>query len=114
MRVSNLSTHTKVIRMISLIISFAIAMVLATVLHGGARKFVRDRLRYVDAVQKGFVPFIAGGAALVAVIPFTVMPVIGMFVGIGTALTAGLAVGSGVAAGVRDIKSGAAPLIRNY
>jgi N6-L-threonylcarbamoyladenine synthase len=76
--------------MISLIISFAIAMILATVLHGGARRFVRDRLRYVDAVQKGFVPFIAGGAVLVAFWPLAaVLP----FVGLGTALTAGLAVG---------------------
>lgn len=97
--------------MISLVISFAIAMVLATVLHGGARKFVRDRLRYVDAVQKGFVPFVAGAAVLLVGIPVAgLLP----FVGIGTALTAGLAVGSGVAAGVRDIKSGAAPLIQNY
>ena len=97
--------------MFSIVISFAIAMVLATVLHGGARKFVRDRLRYVDSVQKGFVPFIAGAAALIVMIPVAgLLP----FVGIGTALTAGLAVGSGVAAGVRDIKTGVSPIIRNY
>ncbi len=96
--------------MISVIISFAVAFALAMVLHGTARKFVRDRLRYVDAIQKGFVPFIAGGAALMAVLPFTALPIIGL----GTALTVGLAVGSGVAAGVRDIKSGVAPLIKNY
>ncbi len=96
--------------MISLLISFAIAMVLATVLHSGVRKFVRNRLRYVDAVQKGFVPFIAGGAVLIAVMPLAaLLP----FVGIGTALTAGLAVGSGVAAGVRDIRTGVSPLISN-
>jgi hypothetical protein len=34
-------------------------------------------------------------------------------VGLGTAITAGLAVGSGVAAGVRDIRSGASPIIYN-
>ena len=96
--------------MISLIISFAVAVALAMVLHGTARRFVRDRLRYVDSVQKGFVPFIAGGAAIIAVLPFMALPIIG----IGTALTVGLAVGSGVAAGVRDIRSGAAPLIKNY
>lgn len=94
--------------MFSLIISFAIAMVLATVLHSGVRKFVRNRLRYVDSVQKGFVPFIAGFAALIACMPVAaVLP----FVGIGTALTVGLAVGSGVAAGVRDIRTGVSPLI---
>ena len=93
---------------ISVVISFAIAIALATVLHSGVRKFVRNRLRYVDSVQKGFVPFIAGGVALVAVMPVAaVLP----FVGIGTALTVGLAVGSGVAAGVRDIRTGVSPLI---
>ncbi|MBC8089435.1 MAG: hypothetical protein H7Z40_19395 [Phycisphaerae bacterium] len=96
--------------MITVILSFAVAVALATVLHGTARKFVRDRLRYVDSVQKGFVPFIAGGAALMVVLPFTALPIIGL----GTALTVGLAVGSGVAAGVRDIRSGVAPLIKNY
>lgn len=96
--------------MITLVISFAIAMVLATVLHSGARRFVRDRLRYVDAVQKGLAPFAAGLAAMVVMLPVAaVLP----FVGIGTALTAGFAVGTGVAAGVRDIKSGVAPLISN-
>lgn len=97
--------------MFSLIISFAIAVALATFVHGGARRFVRDRLRYVDSVQKGFVPFLAGAAALVVMLP--VIPFI-PFIGLGTALTVGLATGSGVAAGVRDIRSGAAPLIRNY
>lgn len=96
---------------ISIVLSFAAAVAVATVLHAGARRFVRDRLRYVDSVQKGFVPFLAGGAALLVMLPVVaVVPIIG----IGTALTAGLAVGSGVAAGVRDIRSGAAPLIRNY
>ena len=90
------------------IISIIFAFVLATVLHSGARKFVRNRLRYVDSVQKGFVPFIAGGAALIAVMPVAAfLP----FVGLGTALTVGLAVGSGVAAGVRDIRTGVSPLI---
>ena len=94
-----------------MILSFIVAFVLATLLHGGARRFVRDRLRYVDAVQKGFAPFLAGGATLLVM-----LPVVGMLpiIGIGTALTAGLAVGSGVAAGVRDIRTGVAPLIKNY
>jgi hypothetical protein len=97
--------------MIFTVASFAIALVLATLLHGGARRFVRDRLRYVDSVQKGFVPFLAGGAALLVMLPVVAfIPIIGF----GTALTAGLAVGSGVAAGVRDIRSGVSPLIKNY
>jgi hypothetical protein len=49
--------------MISLLLSFAIATVLAIVLHGSTRRFVRNRLRYVDAVQKSIAPWAAGGAA---------------------------------------------------
>lgn len=89
-----------------MIISFIIAIVLATLLHGGTRRFVRDRLRYVDSVQKGFVPLAAGGAAFLVAI---VLP----YIGIGIAATAGLAVGSGVIAGVRDIRSGVSTLISN-
>ena len=89
-----------------MIISFIVAIVLAIFLHGGTRKFVRDRLRYVDSVQRGFVPFLAGGAAFLVAV---VMP----YIGVGIALTAGLAVGSGIIAGVRDIRSGVSPLISN-
>jgi hypothetical protein len=42
------------------LMSFAIATVLAVVLHGTTRRFVRNRLRYVDAVQKGLAPWAAG------------------------------------------------------
>jgi hypothetical protein len=90
------------------LISFAIASVLAIVLHGTTRRFVRNRLRYVDAVQKGLAPWAAGGAAFLigaVLVPF--LPV----VGIGTALTAGMAVGTGVAAGARDIKRGSSPVV---
>ncbi len=94
--------------LIGFLISFAIASVAAVVLHGVARRFVRNRLRYVDVVQKAIAPWAAGGAAFVAgalIVPF--LPL----VGIGTALTAALAVGSGVAAGARDIRSGSAPIV---
>ncbi len=94
--------------LIGFLISFAIATAAAVVLHGAARRFVRNRLRYVDAVQKGIAPWVAGGAAFLAgavVVPF--LPL----VGIGTALTAALAVGSGVAAGARDIRSGTSPIV---
>ena len=90
------------------LISFAIASIVAIVLHGTTRRFVRNRLRYVDAVQKGLVPWAAGGAAFLigaVLVPF--LPV----VGIGTALTAGMAVGTGVAAGARDIKRGSSPVV---
>ena len=91
-----------------LLISFAIASILAIVLHGTTRRFVRNRLRHVDSVQKGIAPWAAGGAAFLVgavVVPF--LPLVGL----GTALTAGLAVGSGVAAGARDIKRGSSPVV---
>jgi hypothetical protein len=94
--------------MISLLVSFAIATVLAIVLHGSTRRFVRNRLRYVDAVQKAVAPWLAGGAAfLVGSAAVGVLPVLGL----GTALTAALAVGSGVAAGARDIRQGTSPIV---
>ncbi len=94
--------------LVAFLISFAIASAVAVVLHGGTRRFVRNRLRYVDAVQKAFAPWVAGGAvflvssAIVGVLPL---------VGLGTAITAALAVGSGVAAGARDIRQGVLPVV---
>lgn len=64
------------------------------------RHFVRDRLRYVDAVQRRSAPFVAGGAAAVAAAPLVwVLPVLGG----GSALLFGAAVGWGVVKGRRDI-----------
>lgn len=89
-------------------ISFIIAAISAVVLHSGARRFVRDRLRYVDAVQKGLAPWVAGVATfVVASLIVGLLPI----VGIGTAITAAVAVGSGVAAGARDIKKGHTPIV---
>lgn len=94
--------------MIAFLLSFAIASVVAIVLHGSTRRFVRNRLRYVDSVQKSIAPWAAGGAAfLVGALLVPVLPI----VGIGTAITAALAVGSGVAAGARDIRSGTLPVV---
>ena len=96
------------IGLISIVLSFIIASIVAVVLHGSTRRFVRNRLRYVDAAQKGIAPWVAGGAAFLlglVVVPF--LPLVGL----GTAITAALAVGSGVAAGARDIRQGTAPII---
>ena len=83
----------------------ALGMTAAAAVIGfvGTRGFVRDRLRFVDAVQKGSAPWVAGiVAALVAVPVVALVPL----VGIGTALIFGLSVGAGVAVGARDIRSG--------
>ena len=66
-----------------------------------ARRYVRDRLRYVDAVQKRRAAIIAGGAALVAATPVVwLLPIVGA----GTALLFGAGVGYGVHKGARDVR----------
>lgn len=94
--------------MLTVILSFVIGTVVAILLHGSTRRFVRNRLRYVDAVQKGIAPWAAGGAAFLA--GLVIVPLLPV-VGVGTAITAALAVGSGVAAGARDIRQGTAPIV---
>lgn len=64
-----------------------------------SRRFVREKLRYVDAAHSRGAPWIAGGVALVAATPVVwVLPVVGA----GTALLVGAAVGVGVQKGSRD------------
>lgn len=94
--------------MFEMILMFVLLTVAATVLHGSARRFVRNRLRYVDLVQRGAAPWIAGGATFLgAALIVGLLP----FVGIGTALTAAVAIGTGVAAGARDIRQGTSPIV---
>jgi hypothetical protein len=67
-----------------------------------ARKYVRDRLKFVDGVHGLKAPLIAGLAAWAIATPLTwLLPL----VGIGTAITFGLSVAFGVRAGARDIRS---------
>lgn len=66
-----------------------------------SRGFVRTKLRFVDAVQKGGVPVLAGIAAFAAATPVVaILPLVGG----GTALLFGSAVGLGVAHGRGDIR----------
>lgn len=72
-----------------------------------SRRFVRERLRFVDAAQRGTAPWIAAtGALLVGLVAALVLP----FVGAGSALCFALAVGLGVSAGARDIRRGNLPV----
>lgn len=65
------------------------------------KRFVRDRLRYVDAVRRSGVPVLAGVlAALLAAPVAWILPVIGG----GTAVLFGLSVGLGVSSGRREFK----------
>lgn len=69
--------------------------------YARTRSFVRDRLRFVDAVQHGAAPFVAGAAAALLVSPVAwVLPAVGT----GGALIVGGAVGWGVVKGRRDIR----------
>ncbi len=68
-----------------------------------ARRFVRHRLRFVDAVQRPAAPIIAGTAAAIAAAPVVLLlPVVGG----GTALLFGAGLGLAVRHGARDIRQG--------
>jgi hypothetical protein len=83
------------------ILSFLASTVLAVLAYAQARKFVTRRLRYVDAVQSALAPIVAGVCAAVICLPiFAFLPLVGVV----TALTVGLAVGAGVAAGAREVR----------
>lgn len=65
------------------------------------RRFVRERLRFVDVVQKPPIPVAAGAAAALAAAPLVwLLPVVGG----GTALLFGAGIGLAVRHGARDIR----------
>jgi hypothetical protein len=87
-------------------IAFVIAVVAVVLGYSGARRFVRDRLRYVDGAQKGTAPLIAGIVAFLVAWPLSwLLPLVGT----GTALAFAISVAVGVSGGARDIKSGNYP-----
>lgn len=65
-----------------------------------SKKFVKERLRYVDAAQNPAAPVVAGVAAAAVVSPLAALPVITL----GTAALFGIGVGFGVRSGVRAIR----------
>jgi hypothetical protein len=79
--------------------AFAIFTTAAVGSYLVARGFVQRRLRFVDAVRAPFAPVIAGAAAFLVALPFTLLPV----VGIATALVFGLGTAFGTASGVRAL-----------
>ena len=83
------------------ILSFAASFLLATFAYVQTKAFVTRRLRYVEAVQSVFAPIVAGAVAAIIALPLMAfIPLVGA----GTALSLGLAVGFGVAAGAREVK----------
>lgn len=66
-----------------------------------ARQFVRQRLRFVDAVHKPLAPVVSGAAAALIAAPIVaLLPVVGA----ATALIFGTGVGVGVHHGARDTR----------
>jgi hypothetical protein len=66
-----------------------------------SQRFVEKRLRFVDAVQRPYAPFVAGaGAALIALPVVALLPVVSTF----TALLVGAGVFAGVSTGAREIR----------
>ncbi len=86
--------------MIGLLI-FALTVVATIWGFRTARRFVREKLRYVDAVQSAFAPWAAAGGAILIAAPLAAL-IPG--VGAGTALVLSAAIGFGVARGARDIR----------
>lgn len=69
--------------------------------HNAIRDYVARRLRFVDAIHKPYVPFVAGGVATALALPITtLLPVLSA----GTAVGVGLAVGFGVLNGARAVR----------
>jgi hypothetical protein len=67
-----------------------------------AKRFVGGRLRFVDAVQSPWTPWLAGAVAAVLASPLSLLPLIGST----TALVFGVGVGLGTARAARDIRRG--------
>lgn len=84
-------------------LSLVISLGAAWVGYGGARRFVRERLRYVNGALTGGAAVAAGIGAFVVAYPVAwLLPLVTG----GTALAFGLAVGLGAKAGASDVKHG--------
>ncbi|MFL5582769.1 MAG: hypothetical protein ACJ8AO_20585 [Gemmatimonadaceae bacterium] len=86
------------------LIALGATVAVALIGYFQSRRFVRERLRFVDAVVQGrWAPFAAAaGAALIAWPVVALLPLVGT----GTALLFGASVGIGVAHGSRDARGG--------
>ena len=92
------------------LLSIAIALGVSWFGFSTARRFVRERLRYVDAALTPGAAIMAGiGAGLLGLAAATVagwIPVVSWLVGTPTAITFALGVGLGSRAGASDVKRG--------
>ena len=88
------------------LIAIAISLGVSLFGYATARRYVHDRLKYVDGVQTMKAPVIAGLIAWALFMPLTFLPLVNILVGAGTAIVFGLSVGLGVRAGAKDIRLG--------
>ena len=92
------------------IIVLGTSLVISWLSYGTARRFVRERLRYVEAALTPGAAIVAGIVAAVVAVPvvglLSIIPIVGSLVGGGTALVFGLSVGFGVRSGAQDVKRG--------
>lgn len=66
-----------------------------------SQRFVENRLRFVDAVQRPYAPIVAGAVAGLVALPLVaILPLVGP----GTAILFGVSVFAGVASGAREIR----------
>ncbi len=65
-----------------------------------SRKFVRKRLRFVDAARSPAAPLVVGAVCALVTLPLAILPVITP----ASAVLFGLGVGSGVFRGGKDVK----------
>ena len=85
------------------LMTFALALAASWFGYGAARRFVRDRLRYVDSALTPGAALIAGFGAAIVLSPVAwLLPLVTG----GTALAFGLGVGLGARAGASDVKRG--------
>lgn len=75
---------------------------------GTARRFVRERMRYVDGAHRPLIPLIVGAVAFLIAVPIVNVLSIIPLVHLGgvAALALGASVGLGVRAGTQDIRDG--------
>lgn len=85
------------------LVSLLITAAAGLFMFGLAREFVRNKLRFVDAVRSPLAPWMAGFAVLLVASPIAMLlPLVTGF----TAGIAGLAAGLGTASGVKALKRG--------
>jgi hypothetical protein len=84
------------------LLAFAATIAAAAFGYIAARRFVREKLKFVDAAQTWRAPVVAGLVAWAVAMPLAwVLPLVGP----GTAILFGASVAFGVRSGARDIRA---------